>query len=245
VQTGPKRQMAWFASDTPVTSVYVPLFARVSAISSPYATGHNQEFTRASASWAFNFVSNYMQLNYRGMSEDDVYPAIKKWQNNIDGRLSDFEAADDKALAKMQIDLQEDVVADWWKLADFLVMKYNDGKVNWPKAGKSIGYPEQFSRMIGFNNDVHPNWVNGVEAPLVTVDGYVPRSVRMPMIWHSATATWTYATDLATQAVSTSDLQLFLLQFFITCFALTLGVALGRGYERRNKRSPDHYLSLM
>merc|ERR1712203_1098963 len=169
-QTGPKRQLAWFASDAPTTSVYVPIFARAGAVSAPYSTGHNQEFTRASASWAFNFVNNYMQLNYHDMSVNEVYPAIKKWQDHFDSKLAEWDAiTDSKELARVQVKAQEDVVASWWRLADFIVMKYNDGKINWPKAGVSIGYPEQFSRMIGFDNDVHPVWVQPAVAPPVAM----------------------------------------------------------------------------
>merc|ERR1712203_1041839 len=110
------------------------------------------------------------------MSEADVYPAIRKWQDDIDSRMGEMQQADSQRLASLQISLQEEVVASWWKLADFIVMKYNDGKVNWPKAGVSIGYPEEYAKMIGFSNDVHPNWVRQAEVPPVAIEGYVPSS---------------------------------------------------------------------
>merc|ERR1712137_501432 len=122
-----------------------------------------------------------MQLNYRGMREADVYPAIRKWQDEIDSRMAKMEEADPQRLESLQITLQEELVAAWWKLADFIVMKYNDGKVNWPKAGVSIGYPEQFSRMIGFSNDVHPVWVQPAAVPPVQMDGYVPALLQCPL----------------------------------------------------------------
>jgi dipeptidase len=83
-QTGPEKQLAWFAMDTPLTSVYVPLYARSTGVSSYYSKGYDGEFSRDSAWWAFNFVNNYMQLNYRDSSEQDVYPAIKSWEEAIE-----------------------------------------------------------------------------------------------------------------------------------------------------------------
>jgi len=245
VQTGPSRQIAWFASDTPVTSVYVPLFSRTSAVSSSYSVGHNQEFTRDSASWAFNFVSNYMQLNYQGMSQAEVYPAIKKWQDDIDSRLSKFEAANNTQLATLQTALQEEVVASWWKLADFLVMKYNDGKVNWPKAGRSIGYPEDYAKMIGFSNDVHPIWVQGVFKPLVVVDGYTPSSVVLPQTWDSVTATWSYTrAPPMDEAARPTIAYSILIQALVTSLAVGFGIAIGRSYESRKASRQDAYLLL-
>jgi len=243
-QTGPKRQMAWFASDAPTTSVYVPLFARAGAVSKPYSTGHNQEFTRASASWAFNFVNNYMQLNYHDMSVNEVYPAIKKWQDHFDGQLAEWDAMTDKEeLARAQIQAQEDVVASWWKLADFIVMKYNDGKINWPKAGVSIGYPEQFSRMIGFSNDVHPLWVQPAVAPTVAMDGYIPSSAVMPSTWHSETATWTYALSSTQSAAAQPDSHYpMVAQLFLTSLVGGLGIIVGRIIERRQASSAAPYL---
>merc|ERR1719313_266503 len=126
-QTGPQRKLGWFATDTPLTSVYIPLYAQVDAVSHVYSTGYNGQFTRDSASWAFNFVNNFMQLNYRDSSQRDAYPAIESWQAKIDEQCKAMEHRDPDVLSQWQIQLQAEVVASWWKLADFLVMKYNDG----------------------------------------------------------------------------------------------------------------------
>merc|ERR1712096_107201 len=105
------------------------------AVSASYSTGHGHEFTRASASWAFNFVNNYMQLNYRAMSLNDVYPRIQRWQDKIDTVTEAMAGANASQMKLMQIALHEEVVADWWKLADWLIMRYNDGRVNYPTLG--------------------------------------------------------------------------------------------------------------
>jgi dipeptidase len=248
VQTGPKKSLAWYAQDTPVTSVYVPLLPETGMVSEPYLVGHNQEFTRASASWAFNFVSSYMQLNYRGMSKDDVYPRRERWQDEIDRRLARLESEEFglEDRKKWQSAIQEELVADWWSMADFLVMKYNDGKVNWPKAGRSIGYPEDFARLVGFSNDVHPIWVQPAATPQVHVESYVPKSVQLPLIWDSPSMTWSYEDDALQAATQPSPAVTSSLGSVAATFvALCAGIALGRSFERRKVAARDAYLSLM
>jgi dipeptidase len=46
----------------------------------PYATGLRTEFSRESAWWAFDFVANWMTINFRNMSLSYVYPAVAEWQ---------------------------------------------------------------------------------------------------------------------------------------------------------------------
>jgi dipeptidase len=45
-----------------------------------YASGNRFNFTRDSAWWAFDFVSNWMQINFKNMSRVYVYPAVAEWQ---------------------------------------------------------------------------------------------------------------------------------------------------------------------
>jgi len=241
VQSGPNSQIAWYAQDTPCTSVYVPLFSNTSGVSKPFSTGHNQEFSRDSASWAFNFVSNYMQLNYRTISRDEVYPTIEKLQDEIDKQVEDIAArADVTRLEQLQLTLQERVVASWWKLSDFIVMKYNDGKTNWPKAGKSFGYPEQWAEMIGFSNDVHPLWVQPAITPPVQIDGYVEQSVSLPVTWNGKTATWLYDTEVQTAAMQNTQSP-FWVQMTLASLAVCVGVVIGRVVERRKVAAFDAY----
>jgi len=165
VQSGPKKQVGWFAMDTPSTSVFVPFFPQTSAVSSTYQAGHQAQFDRESAGWAFNFVSNVMTWNYKGSSEQEVFPAIKKWQDTIDEQMDSLDTSNIEKLAEWQVSIQEQVVVSWWKMADFIVMKYNDGKINYPVVGTSAGYPQPFTDMIGFSNDVHPIWVQAASQP--------------------------------------------------------------------------------
>jgi len=246
-QTGPERQMAWFAMDTPSSSVYVPLFGKagIGGVSQQYASGHQGQFSRDTASWAFNLVCNYMQLNYEAMSKDDVFPAIRSWQDRIDGQIEAASHLPAPALAKWQMDIQRRVVDDWWKLADFLIMKYNDQRTNHPSIGVATGYPQWYANMVGFSNDVHPLWVQPASQPpaFVHVESYQAPRYPLPKFWDHASATWRYedvSTVTGSSGSSSSFLSIFaqgtdlaMLQALLTLLALSVGMVLGRNYEQR------------
>lgn len=238
--TGPKESLGWFAHDTPTTAVYVPLYAHAGGAVSPLFENCKQsEFSRGCSAWAFNFVSNWMQLNYDAMSKNDVYPAIEKWQDTIDQERQGAESWDPEVLHQWQLSLQERVIADWWKLSDFLVMKYNDGKTNYPKVGVSWGYPEWYAEAVGFSNDIHPRWCEATSEPPPEVAkhlvGYVEAVTSLPLIWNDAPTyswSWTHpghALSLAQAATTSQGAQILLAMFASMAF----GVVAGRTFERR------------
>ncbi len=75
--------VAWYAADTPATSVYVPYMALATMQAKPFITGTNREFTRDSAWWAFDFVQNLMRINYQAMWKDDVAPKQDEMQVRV------------------------------------------------------------------------------------------------------------------------------------------------------------------
>ena len=160
--------VAWFAIDQPMTGVYVPLLAQVRSeegIDESYQVGNLLKFERNSAFWAFDFVSNYMALNWLNMSIEEVFPLQNFLQDHIDAQLSQLSLNCD--LNEWQRGVQTHVVNLWWDLADRLVVKYNDGyytrvDVEDPiksVVGKSYGLPDWYNRMVGLTADVHPVWV--------------------------------------------------------------------------------------
>jgi dipeptidase len=257
-QTGPGRQLAWFALDTPSSSVYVPLFGKsgISGVSKLYASGHQGEFSRDTAAWAFNFVCNYMQLNYEAMSKGEVYPAIQTWQDRIDGEVEAALHLAAPALAKWQVDVQQRLIDDWWKMGDFLVMKYNDQRINHPNVGFATGYPQWYADMVGFSNDVHPLWVQPASQPpeFVKVENYEAPKYPLPKIWDEGSATWrlepvssSSSNVLGDSPEGTTDLGagVVLLQALLTLVAMGAGVVLGRYYEQRRQGGDDTYARLL
>lgn len=156
----PKNAVVYYATDTPATSVFVPFLARTlrkaaksenlkestSLYSKRFQTGKKTEFDRFSAWWAFDFVANWMNINYRNMSQTFVQPAVKKWQPRL---IEVANTRDEKLITAMT----DELVKYWWKLADTLIVTYNDGYYTTPD-GKAAytGYPEEFLRSIGFND---------------------------------------------------------------------------------------------
>merc|ERR1719401_1770681 len=137
-----------------------------------------------------------MNLNYDAMSHQDVYPAIEAWQDKIDVERASVEKKGRRALAEWQGSVQEAVVESWWNMSDFLIMKYNDGRVNSPVVGASPGYPQWFADMVGFGNDVHPLWVQPARAPAPEVaanlTGYVQPLVQLPTDFDFVTSSWSF-----------------------------------------------------
>ncbi len=165
----------WFGVDAPASSVFVPFYADSltaeganGTISHRYTIGIQKRFERESANWAFNFVANYMNINYRNMSMEYVYPKRDELQKLVleevaarELELSKIDRKEhaekiSKQLGQFQTEIQELVVSSWWNLADLLVVRYNDGYFNFPEwapnSVKIIDMPSWFLDMIGFSD---------------------------------------------------------------------------------------------
>jgi len=178
--------VAWYASDAPATSVFVPLYANSSwghGEPSDYGRGSLYKFDRRCAWWAFDFVANWMELKYENMSQV-VLPAVAKAQENLDTATARIEEQEAKMVAagqkeealqylsEWQTKAQQDVVDKWWQLADYLVARFNNGfdnqcinaggpPRNVDKGQPSckigcIGYPAWWLEQVGYNFDIHP-----------------------------------------------------------------------------------------
>lgn len=204
-ETGPDGARFWFGPDTAATSVYMPIDHRTTSLSPMMFTGTYRNFTRESAFWAFNYVANWMQLNYQGMSTEDVQPRQVAWQDTLEHELAALGNAGVDELTQWQTGVQERIVRDWWKLADTLVVKWNDFENFDEKcSGCAWKYPTDFAKMVGLSNDIHPVWVApALEPPAETV-GYVPSSVSLPRVWDHAARVWKDWAPVSTQLVATA-----------------------------------------
>jgi len=169
--TRASQSIAWFATDSPATSVFVPLFASAEACAMSYTTGRKDVFSRASAWWAFNFLANWMNINYQEMSQHHVYPMREEEQSRILQSVATVEKAHppppQAVVEELQSKLQEQLVEKWWELADRMVVGFSDGVFNAPGgAVQAIGYPAWWLQMIGFNdNSYMPMWVTQAAYP--------------------------------------------------------------------------------
>jgi dipeptidase len=143
----------WYGLDNPYTNFFVPFYTSITQLPESYTTGTLQHFSRDSAWWAFNFVANWANLRWSEMIKD-----IRKVQVEIEDLTFQLQPAIEATaleLARKNPDLlgayltnycvgnAEINIKKWWRLADFLVTKYNDGYIQDEEGEpQEIGYPE-------------------------------------------------------------------------------------------------------
>lgn len=150
----------WFGADTPHATVYVPIYCGATESPESYAKGNTTQFDSTAAWWVYDFVENFANLKYSYMIED-----IKAKQAEIEGREYRMQTAVEAAAVKMYeqdpelartfitnytVQNANDVVEEYWKFAESLIVKYNDGYLNTPAVGQTIGYPEEWLKAVGY-----------------------------------------------------------------------------------------------
>lgn len=194
----PDNAVLYYSEDAPATSVFVPFLCKTlseargmelgetaNLYAKQFQVGYKGDFSNAkdSAWWAFDFVANWMAINYDNMSREFVKPAINYWQPQL------LEAALSKSTFTCKA-IQEAVVEYWWKLSDTLVVRYNDGFYNFPPSDPSrvghIGYPADFLAMIGFNDYFYtPQYVQAAKDAVTAgevVAAYSPIQVCLTLL---------------------------------------------------------------
>jgi dipeptidase len=147
----------WYGMDNPFTNFFVPLYTSITDIPEAYAKGSMQAFSRDSAWWTFNFVANYANLRYSDMIQDiqKVQKEIEDLEFNLQPSIEqtalDLVSSNPQmipvfltryCLSNAQMNLDR-----WWKLADLLITKYNDGYVHGEQGRpQEVGYPEKWLR---------------------------------------------------------------------------------------------------
>ena len=153
--------VVWWGPDAPHSTVYVPFYAGIDHVPEPYSTGNLRDFSRDSAWWAFDFVSNWADLKFSYMIED-----IREQQEFLEGKAFREQSAIEQTAAGMyETDpdsareyltnycaaYAEEVLREWWNLADYLIVKYHDGYVNIPDLAKGVGYPPWWLEAVKYN----------------------------------------------------------------------------------------------
>lgn len=143
--------LMWLGYDKAVTSVQMPLYCGVTKVPDSWLNQTRDKFDRnGSAVWAFNFVSNFANLNYSYMIED-IREARRYLMDDMFAIQPTIEATalelykKDPALAVRYltdyvVSTGDKVVKYWWELADKLIVKYNDGGI------------------MGETSPVYPDW---------------------------------------------------------------------------------------
>jgi dipeptidase len=164
--------LTWFAYDAPHSSCYFPIYCGITELPESFTKGMRggsyDVFSRESAWWAFNFVSNWADLKYSYMIEDikavrdpleeeffAVQPAIEK--TALDLYEQDPEIARN-FLTTYSNSCATRVVDAYWKLASQLVGRYADGYVYGDDEYKvdSVGYPQEWNDAVDFGKSTIP-----------------------------------------------------------------------------------------
>ncbi|WP_163717200.1 dipeptidase [Mangrovibacterium lignilyticum] len=145
----------WYSPDDTFTNCYTPFYPAIQEIPEAYAKGDQGKFSWESAWWAFNFVSNYINLKYSYMIQD-VLPVQKQLETQALARQDSVEQAALKIYATKPADAilalnnycsgnANEVVKEWRELGQFLVMKYIDGYMNDERgSGQTAGYTQEW-----------------------------------------------------------------------------------------------------
>ncbi len=162
----------WYGVDDSYVSCYAPLYCGINKVPAAFATGDIKKYSRQSAWWVFNFVSNYINLRYSYMIKDlqavqteleDKFIAEDKIITETASDL--FKKSEKKAIAYLtdySLKQTDYMIKRWIELGEALITKYNDGYIKDENGvPKAVGYPDEWKkRVIDENPDKHklPEW---------------------------------------------------------------------------------------
>jgi dipeptidase len=152
--------VVWFAEDDPKTSCFVPFYCGITTVPKSYQIGSRHIFERKSAWWAFNFVGNWANFKFSYMIKEirkaytDFENTFGELQPVVESRAQTLYKENPQAcreyLTRYCNEMAQRVVDDWWALADYLIVKYNDGYINSPGRVDRADYPKEWLDKMGY-----------------------------------------------------------------------------------------------
>ena len=156
--------LTWFGPDRPTTAVLMPFYAGATTLPDSIQRADVLKFDRDSMWSAFNYVANYAMLKYSYMIKDihavrDLFEAgAFGTQPELETQAVTLWKQGDKngvraLLTRHSENIAAKVLHEWWKLAEHLYIKYNDGYLN-TRAGiaQSVFYPAWWLKDVGYEN---------------------------------------------------------------------------------------------
>ncbi|WP_300229337.1 C69 family dipeptidase [uncultured Bacteroides sp.] len=163
----------WFGLDDANMTVFTPVYCCTDRIPVPYAEGNGDciTFSWDSAFWIYNWVADMIRPRYSLMIDD-----MRAVQNELEDTFESAQSGIESAALKLYQESPEKAkdfltnytdmtarttVDRWKKLAEFLIVRYNDGARKLVKNGKMVapetgncaplerpGYPEEFLKEV-------------------------------------------------------------------------------------------------
>ena len=158
----------WYAGTAADTSCFIPFYVGGEYVSEIMNTkaGSRMEFTRDAYWWATAAVMNHANLMWSYMIKD-INERQQFYENRAFEMMVGVDAAA-TALMQTNPELARKFLADyahqnavevrdaWWDLLDFLIWKYNSGRIIEDGRIKTLGYPaEWLERVIQFDEPDH------------------------------------------------------------------------------------------
>jgi len=165
----------WFNVDDVASSCYVPMFCCLTKIPEPFKVGNGSmvEYSPTAAFWTFTKVSNFAYTRYNAMIKH-INEKQDQWENqsiadinNLGKHILEIYKTDpERAIAQLNNFSNQrahEVVGEWNKLFEYLLVKYHDGNIKKEENGKFITnetvnpqaafpeqprYPDNWYRMI-------------------------------------------------------------------------------------------------
>jgi len=130
----------WLGLDKPADTCFIPFYTGVSNLPDSIQICDTSQFSRDSAWWAFNFVSNWAALKYSYMHEE-IRLMQQKYEALSLSRLPEIEASVAAILptkpreaadylARFCSRNTQEIVHAWWEFSEYLIVKYNDGFIS-------------------------------------------------------------------------------------------------------------------
>ena len=163
----------WFGNDDPNMIAYTPVYCCADRVPPCYdkIAANDMTFSWDNAFWVCNWVANMTYPRY-----SQLFPSVEAVRDRLEdgyiARQADIEkqaltlyetspAEARKFLTDYTVTTAQDMLKEWKKLGEYLIVKYNDQAVKKEKDGKFLltpdglavpperpGYPEQYRRTL-------------------------------------------------------------------------------------------------
>ena len=157
--------VTWYAPDRSATSIAIPLYAGSDAIPSAISNGNIMKFDPQTLWTANNYLANLLTLKYSYMYKD-LSAVRDKLETDMDAKRIEVEKKAGilysqgkkkeavKVLNQFSKEQSQIILKAWWKLAEDLFVKYENGYLNTQeKIAKPVFYPSWWLQKVGFERD--------------------------------------------------------------------------------------------
>ena len=153
---GLDQAVLWFASASPLASIFTPFLVALSDIPESVRSGHPSKLDRSSMFWAACSAHNIANLKWNYMIQD-----ISKRQDELETSLQNMVREQDHqyqvdgnwtAVEQTFLQHMEATVQSLWQLSDELMFKYASGFINYgpDDMAHTPGYPAWWLERVGY-----------------------------------------------------------------------------------------------